>query len=1034
VTHPLGARIGRTPNVQHRPIPIFALARPLAALVRRLPTRDNPHVGGGMVRSRFVGRANELGLLTAGLDAIHEGRATTFVIAGEAGVGKTRLIEEFLARAEAAGAVGLVGGCLDLEEGRLPFGPFIEALRPGIRQLDPAARHELAALGGGELAALLPELALGEDATPATATVAQGRLFELVLSLLNRLASADPLAIVLEDVHWSDRSTRDLLAFLARNLRGERVQLIATYRSDELFRGHPLRSFLAELERNRRVQRIDLEPFTRDEVGEQLADILGDSVDTRLVDSVFERSQGNAFLAEELVAAGARSADHLPPTLRDILLMRSERLPAGAQELLRVVAVGGRLVSDRLLAVVSPLEDSERLEALHEAASHHVLESRGFDGYAFRHELVREAIYHELLPEERSRLHAAYGEVLSASPGLASDPNTVVGDLARHWFAAHDLPRALAASVDAGTAAERRSGFAEAQRHYERALELWEQVGDAEARSALDWIELHRRAAEAANLAGDSGRAAALVRTAIAQLDAEADPVRAGILWQRLGRFLWAAGDGEAAFRAYEQAERLVPAEPPSTARARVLAARGQGLMLVDRHEESMASCVEAIAIARRVGARAEEGHARNTLGVVQALLGNPSDGVTNLRESLRIAQEVGDIDDLCRAYLNLSECLAGPANRLEEGLQLALEGAALSQRRGTASDYGVSIQCNAATALIRLGRFRDADEILRNAESRNPSEIADADLRVAQARLEVCSGAFTAATAHIGTVRLMTNALDPPYDAPLRALEAEIALWQGQPGDALRAVAAGLEKADSPWLAAPLVWLGLWAYTDQATAPRRAGMDTAPAGAGALDGVQLLEQARALLAGPRPAGDVTRGYVALCEAEAARLSEAGAAEPWRAVSAVWASLSQPYLEVYAQLRQAEALLARRQASDGSSVLRCAYEAAGRLGADHLLRELTMLAQRARIKLAPASHEATDAPADNPTGLTARQLEVLALLAEGQTNREIAETLFITEKTAGAHVSSILARLGVRSRVEAATTAHRLGIDREVPD
>jgi DNA-binding CsgD family transcriptional regulator len=720
--------------------------------------------------------------------------------------------------------------------------------------------------------------------------------------------------------------------------------------------------------------------------------------------------------------------------LRDILLMRSETLPASAQELLRVVAVGGRLVSDRLLAVVSALEEPERLEALHEATSHHVLEPRGLDGYAFRHELVREAIYDELLPEERSRLHAAYGEVLSADPGLASDPNTVVGDLARHWFAAHDLPRALAASVDAGSAAEHRSGFAEAQRHYERALELWEQVRDAEARGGLDRIELHRRAAEAANLAGDSGRAAALVRGAIAELDAEADPVRAGVLWQRLGRFLWAAGDGEAAFRAYEQAERLVPAEPPSTARARVLAARGQGLMLVDRHEESMASCVEAIAIARRVGARAEEGHALNTLGFVQTYLGNPSEGVANLRESLRIAEEVGDVDDLCRAYLNLSECLAGPLNRLEEGLQLAVEGVALSRRRGTASDYGVSIQCNAATALIRLGRFRDAHEVLRDAESRNPSEIADADLRVAQARLEVCAGAFADASAHIATVRLMTNALDPPYDAPLRALEAEIALWQSRPGDALTMVAAGLAQAESPWLAAPLVWLGLWAHAD-AAAPRRAGMDAAPAGAVVLNGAELLKQARGFLAGPRPAADVTRGYVALCEAEAARLSEAGAAEPWGDVAAVWASLSQPYLEVYARLRQAEALLARRHARDGSAVLRRAYEAAGRLGADHLGRELAMLAQRARIKLAPASDEATDAPADDPTGLTARQLEVLALIAEGQTNREIAETLFISEKTAGAHVSSILARLGVRSRVEAATTAHRLGIARtEVAD
>ena len=545
----------------------------------------------------------------------------------------------------------------------------------------------------------------------------------------------------------------------------------------------------------------------------------------------------------------------------------------------------------------------------------------------------------------------------------------------------------------------------------------------------MDRVELHRRAAEAANLAGDCGRAAALVRGALAQLDAEADPVRAGVLWQRLGRFLWTAGDGEAAFGAYEQAERLVPAEPPSTARARVLAARGQGLMLVDRHEEAMASCVEAIAIARRVGARAEEGHARNTLGLVQTYLGNPEQGMANLRESLRIAEEVGDVDDLCRAYLNLSDCLAGPLNRLEEGLQLALEGAALSQRRGTASDYGVSIQSNAAMTLIRLGRFGDAQAILRDAESRNPSEIAAADLRLTQARVEVCSGAFAEAAAHIGTVRrLMSNALDPPYDAPLRAMEAEIALWQRRPVDALTTVAAGLEHADSPWLAAPLMWLGLWAHADSAAAPRRAGAEVAPTSAAALDGADLLERARGFLTRARPATDVTRGYVALCEAETARLSQAGAAQAWGEVATTWASLRQPYLEVYSQLRQAEALLARRQARDGSAVLQSAYDAAADLGADHLRRELTLLAQRARIELSPASDHTTDAPADDRTGLTARQLEVLALIAEGQTNREIAQTLFITEKTAGAHVSSILARLGVRSRVEAATTAHRLGI------
>ena len=998
-------------------------------------TIDNCRIVGTLSSPRFVGRSEELGRLESGLEAAVGGRAAALLVAGEAGVGKTRLVAELSASVRRRGVSSLIGACLDVEEGRLPFGPFIEALRPRLRELDTDARHELLAAGGGELARVLPELASGsEEKESAASALVPGRLFELTLGLLSRLATAAPVLLVVEDLHWSDRSTRDLFAFLVRNLAGERVLLVGTYRTDELYRGHPLRPFLAELERGRRLEHLELKPFTREELSEQLTGILGGLADGALVSAIFERSEGNAFFAEELVAAGGAGRE-LPPGLRDILLARMEERSPSAQNLLRAVAVGGRVVSDRLLAVVSELPEPDRLEALSEVVAHQLLVTERGARYRFRHELFREAVYQDILPGFRSRLHATYGAALAAEPELGDNADAVVGDLAYHWFAAHDVPRALQAAMEAGLAAERRSGFAEARVHYERVLELWDQVPDAAARVAEDKVALIRRTAEAASLAGDHGRAASLVRGAIDYVDSDGHPALAGILWERLGRFLWASGDSDAALLAYEQAEQIVPPEPPSTARARVLAARGQGLMLLARHQESQACCELAIAIARQVGARAEEGHALNTLGCDLAYLGDPQTAVVHLRDALAIAEQVSDLDDVCRAYLNLSDLLVGPMNRLDEALALALEGIERTTRMGMAGDYGVSIQSNAATALLRLGRFDEATEILRAAESRNPSEMAAIDLHQCRAQLDVCRGALQDAAVHLALARkLMAKTVDPPYHASQCAIETELALWEGRPGDARDAVTAGLHQvglSNHPWLVAPLLWLGIRAQADCAAgAGGRLSEDEL--GRARDAGLALLGHAQALLRGPVFVPPATHASVLLCEAESERLTASVDAEPWERATQAWASLGQPYTESYSSWRLAEALLGRRRGREGAQALRHAHAIAGRIGARPLAQEITMLAQRARVVLTPTAPTPTtevraSAGADR-TGLTARQLEVLALIATGRTNREIAQALFITEKTAGAHVSSILTKLAVRSRVEAATTAHRLGL------
>ena len=726
-----------------------------------------------------MGREQELRRFEDALAAAAAGRPEVFVMGGEAGVGKTRLATEFVARAGAAGATALVGGCVDVEYGGLPLGPFVEALRDHARGLDATSRADLLAPGGLELARLFPDLV--EPPTgpaPAISASAQGRLFELALGLLGRTAADRPLLLVLEDLHWSDRSTRDLLAFLVRNLRAERIVIVATYRSDELYRGHPLRSFLAELDRGRRVHRLDLRPFDRAELAEHLEGLLGSRPERGVVESVFERSQGNAFFAEELVtseggeAAAADAPRHPARAHREPQRGR----PGGAAGRRRGRRAGARAVAGGGL----PAGRGEREEALREAVEHRLLVPAGADVYAFRHALLREAVYQELLPGERNRLHAACGEALAARPELAGGPDAAAADLAHHWYAAHDLPRALAASVAAGRVAERRSGFAEARAHYERALGLWDRVADAETLAGLDLVALTLRAAEVANLAGDHGRAAALIRGALAEVGG-ADG--AGLLWERLGRFLWAAGDSATALEAYEEAVRLVPAAPPWAERARVLAARGQGLMLLSRHRESQACCEEAIAIARAVGARAEEGHALNTLGCDLGYLGEPEAAVAHLVSAREIAAEVGDLDDLARAYLNLSELLARPLNRLDEALTLAHEGIELSRRVGLAGDYGVSLQTTAADVLFGQGAWDDAASVLQDAQDRNPIEMAAIDVHQVCAKLHVGRGDFEAAVGHLDAARRLTvKTVDPQYRAELRAREAELALWPGGP------------------------------------------------------------------------------------------------------------------------------------------------------------------------------------------------------------------------------------------------------------
>ncbi|MDQ6798793.1 MAG: AAA family ATPase [Actinomycetota bacterium] len=812
----------------------------------------------------FVGRAEELARLDNALARTVAGEATALVVGGESGVGKTRLVSEFLERgARGAGATVLNGGCIDLGNGGLPYWPVVDALRSLVRRLGRASLEEAVGPLQSELSVLLPELGASDaaDRPALTGPAAQSRLFELVLGILEHLAQRGPVVLVVDDLHWADQSTRDLLSFVIANLRDAPVMIIATYRSDALVSGHRLQPLLAELRRNRRAETIDLPRFTRDELVAQLTAILGAVPVLELVEAIWARSEGNAFFAEELLAAsggigatgGADVAAELPPSLRQILLARVDGLSATAQGVLRRMAAGGPRMPYTLLAATvaggdtATMDEDTLCDALLECVDHQIL-LVDRDAYVFRHALMREVVYGALLPGERNRFHAAYGRAIADHGSLSA--GSAEGELAYHWYEAGEPALALPAAVAAAIAAERIYGFGEAQRHYERALELWDLVPDAAATVDVDRLGLFGRAAEAANLAGDHLRATALARAAIAEIEPDAEEVRNALLRERLGCYLWAGGESEAALAAYDEAAGMMPLEGATAERARVVAAQAQALMLAGRYRESRSRAEDALDVARRAGARAEEGHVLSTLGVDLAFLGHAAAGVTLLEDARAIAEEVGTPEDVARAWLNLAELLSGPLNRLQTAAAVAEQGVDRVRRLGLERSYGVSLQAIAVNTLFRLGRWDDADRFLVEAMACRPGGAAAIDLHLARAKLAVGRGQVEAARADLAVVEeLGAHALDTRCQAPLLTLRAGLALWEGDVDAARRAVATGLavaDRTDDTWFVAPLVWHGLRAEADGAEIGR-ARRSAAEVEAARSTGAELRKRIEAL-------------------------------------------------------------------------------------------------------------------------------------------------------------------------------------------
>src|SRR5579871_4413251 len=462
-----------------------------------------------MPAGRMVGRDGELSRLLALLDDAEAGRSVAALVSGDAGVGKSRLVAEVSRLAAGRGFTVLSGQCAELGDS-VPYLPLVDALR-GAAQ-DAAVRDALGSRPA--LSRLLPDGGGWRKADEDRSGLARQQMFGEVLGLLAELAAAAPVLVVLEDLHWADATTRDLITFLSRMLHRERVALIGSYRTDDLHRRHPLRPVVAELLRLPSVTSVELAPLQAAAMAEHLTAAAQDRLDATVLNDIVARAEGNAYYAEELLAAslaGGPGAPHpLPAGLAALLLSRVEQLSDAAQLVLRAAAVAGRRADDELVRAASGLPAAQYEAAVREAVAHQLLVPDGTEGYVFRHALLREAVYADLLPGERTRLHATLCSLLADEQRLTM-PGTAA-ELAQHCLASHDIPGAFAASVRAGKDAEELGAPAEAHRHYDQALALWERVTDPEKTAGMARGKLGLLSATNAADSGDVDRAVHLLR------------------------------------------------------------------------------------------------------------------------------------------------------------------------------------------------------------------------------------------------------------------------------------------------------------------------------------------------------------------------------------------------------------------------------------------------------------------------------------------------------------------------------------------
>ncbi len=988
---------------------------------------------------RFIGRVEDLDTLRGLLAAAAGGHPQLVMVEGDAGIGKTRLVGELVGEAARGDARALIGHCVQFLDRAPALAPVVGALRqlvddgpPALveRILDPW-RHTLARLLPGPDTVAIPErVAASVPAAPASTDpiLDADRLFDALLGLFGSLAARQPTVIVFEDVHWADRSTLDLLEYLGRNLTTEPLLIVVTLRADAVDRGHPLLSLVAELDRLPRVTRLVLSGLDDGEVAELASELLdGRAPDDELLDAVRRRSEGNPFFAEELIAAHPGAGAALPASLRGFLASRLSRVSHGAMTVLKAAAVAGRVVHHELLAAVAAgddLSEAELHRALREVTDLGILRvERGSPVYTFRHALLQEAVDEELLPFEHSGLHRRVAETLVARPELCAEgPGALAAELAAHWTGAGDLPRALGAAFDAARAELAFGARSEAIEHFEMAVGLWDRVPDARELAGCDLVDGLVETADVCESQAEFARAEGHLRRAVALVDAVSSPVRSGFLRAKLGRCTWyggAAGDGMTELTA---GLALIPAEPPSAERFHALAWKAQLLLIESRFDDAEALAEESLAVARLVGVVAETADVLCTLGTALGLKGELGRAEPMLAEARVSAIRAGDFEAAVRAVRNQGAILA-VNGQFAEALRTGVDGLALVEQAGLGRSSIRSMVVGIAALAVDAGNLERADQLLNRVRDWDAPGLDGVTLHLTEAQLALWRGELGEAQIECGLARSIGSSYDDPQTtAWVNIIEAAIARWQGSLEVAAEAIARAWEivqRASDRFYVCLVALEGARIEAEQVTVAHRVGT---PSFERSGDWVLIMASGHALA----PA------FAMAIEAERTRFEQRPDPVIFESAQREFEGVGMVLEALVCGYRAAEAHLARGDRNRGAAALVEVHDRARRLGAGLITQETHALARRSRVELSEdvidLRESAIPTIVVDTFGLSDRELEVLAILCDGLTNKQIAPLLFVSPKTVAAHVSSILAKLGVATRGEAAAMAHRLGL------